>query len=364
MARAQALYGEGILRVRTPAAGLLKGYGVAPYQAGPWYMTFCEDPDDPYRVTQCVYQFVRGDFLWAQHITAYEIRLMKLAHIGHLGYPGVTARAATVAGLGSIGTEIEVQENPWGVVPVYSFSNGNGVSDLFPMLNAQDSLNKAIYNLESSAEYHGFPLLEIRGYAGRTDDNGVPLDIDVSPGSYIKVDERGGVKRLEAADLKQLLDAESRGYMRVAQQGRSPAVLAEYSGLGDSGRVPSFLLEPLKMRLNSKLSGAKHALELLTRDLPLYGLTGAIPLEEYNVDIEIKMPMPSDKIGEAEARAREVDTGAMTGQQAARLRGEDPVQYMREREEELSMKANIEAKAKADNAPKPGAAKSFIRGDQ
>ena len=28
-------------------------------------MTFCEDPDDPYRVTQAVYQFVRGEYRWA-----------------------------------------------------------------------------------------------------------------------------------------------------------------------------------------------------------------------------------------------------------------------------------------------------------
>ena len=33
--RAQALYGEGVLRVCTPQQGVLEGYGVAPYQAGP-----------------------------------------------------------------------------------------------------------------------------------------------------------------------------------------------------------------------------------------------------------------------------------------------------------------------------------------
>lgn len=353
VARAQSLYGEGILRVRTPAKGMLKGYGVAPYQAGPWCMTFCEDPDDPYRVTQCVYQFIRGDWLWAQHITASEIRLLKVAHLGATSWGRSRAAAASLAGVETLGEVTNTTRNPWGVVPIYSFMNGNGASDLFPIINAQDSLNKAIYNLEASAEYHGFPLLEVRGYAGRTDDDGVPMDIDVSPGSYIKVDEKGGLKRLEAADLKQLLDAESRGYLRVAQQGRSPAVLAEYSGLGDSGRVPSFLLEPLKMRLNSKLSGAKHALELLARDLPRYGLSGSLELDEYQVDIEIEMPIPTDKIGEAESRAREVDVGGMTGQQAARLRGEDPAQYLAELEAELSMKATIQEKAKAAFAPKP-----------
>jgi hypothetical protein len=198
----------------------------------------------------------------------------------------------------------------------------------------------------------------VRGYSGRFDADGAPLDLSVGAGSYTLVDEKGGVKRVDAADLKQLLDAESRGYMRVAQQGRSPAVLAEYSGLGDSGRVPGFLLEPLKMRLNSKLSGAKHALELLARDLPRYGLTGAIDLSEHQIDIEIKMPLPTDKIGEAESRAREVDVGSMTGQQAARLRGEDPDQWKRERAEELEMVENAKAKGQIEvekSKPKPAA---------
>lgn len=360
IARAQSLYGEGILRIRTPNLGVVQGYGVAPYQGGPWCMTFCEDPDDPYRVTQAVYQFVRDRWLWAQHITPYEIRLIKVAHLGSIGFGTMSAVAAQPSGLDwlSVGKAVTEVENPWGVVPVYSFSNGNGVSDLFPMLNAQDSLNKAIFNLESAGEYHGFPLLEVRGYSGRFDDDGAPLDLSVGAGAYVMVDEKGGVDRVEAADLKQLLDAESRGYMRVAQQGRSPAVLAEYSGLGDSGRVPGFLLEPLKMRLNSKLSGAKHALELLARDLPRYGLTGAIDLSEFQIDVSITMPLPTDKIGEAESRAREVDVGSMTGQQAARLRGEDPDQWKRERLEELEMVENAKAKGQIEvekAKPKPAA---------
>jgi hypothetical protein len=210
IARAQALYGEGILRIRPLAGGVVKGYGVAPYQEGPWCMTFCEDPNDPYRVTTAIYQFIQGDYLWAQHITPFEIRLIKLAHIGSLGYAGARVGASNLASVDwlAVGKEENRVDNPWGIVPVYSFVNGNGASDLFPMLHAQDSLNKAIFNLESSAEFHGFPLLEVKGYAGRYDaDSGVPLDIEVGAGSYILVDEKGGVKRLESGDLTQLLAA-------------------------------------------------------------------------------------------------------------------------------------------------------------
>lgn len=256
----------------------------------------------------------------------------------------------------TLGKEVESVPNPWGVVPIYSFWNGAGVSDLFPMINAQDTLNKAIYNLEAAAEYHGFPLLEVRGYTGRRDEEGRPIDLDVGPGSYVDVDIEGGIKRLDAAKLADLLAAESRGYLRVAQQGRSPSVLMEYSGLGDSGRVPSFLLEPLKMRLASKKVGAVQPLELLARDLPRYGVAGAIPLEEYDLEIEITMPLPSDKISESEARAREVQAGAMTGQEAARQRGQDPKQYMEERRAELE----LAEEAKAKFAPKPAAPKSPI----
>lgn len=359
VARAQALYGEGILRVRTPGdkPGRLVSYGLSPYAAGPSCMTFCEDPDDPYRVTQAVYLFVKGHFIYAQHYTAEKIALHKVSHIGDKTY----SHAVNLASLGgleflTLGKEEKSVPNPWGVVPIYSIFNGPGVSDLFPMLNAQDSLNKSIYNLEAASEYHGFPLLEVRGYTGRRDDEGRPIDLDVGPGSYVDVDIEGGIKRLDAAKLADLLAAESRGYLRVTQQGRSPAVLMEYSGLGDSGRVPSFLLEPLKMRLASKKGGAIHALELLARDLPRYGVAGAIPLEEYDLEIEISMPLPSDEIGKSEARAREVQAGAMTGQQAARQRGEDPAQYLKEREEELELAEMVKAK----HAPKPPAAPSKI----
>jgi hypothetical protein len=355
VARAQALYGEGILRVRTPGdrPGKLVSYGLSPYQAGPSCMTFCEDPDEPSRVTQAVYLFIQGTHLWAQHMTAEKIDLYRMAQIATPAYGHTVA----MAGLGgaeflSSGKAIKTTPNIWGVVPIYSFFNGPGASDLFPMLNAQDSLNKAIYNLEAAGEYHGFPLLEVRGYAGRL-ENGVPVDLDVGPGSYVLVDEEGGIDRLDAADLGDLLAAEARGYLRVAQQGRSPSVLMEYSGLGDSGRVPSFLLEPLKMRLASKKGGAIKALELLARDLPRYKMEGAIDLAPYDLEIEIEMPLPSDEIGKSEARAREVQAGAMTRQQAARERGEDPAQFMDEWKAELELKNEVTESIKALHAPKP-----------
>lgn len=43
----------------------------------------------------------------------------------------------------------------------------------------------------------------------------------------------------------------------------------------------------------------------------------------------------------------------MTGQQAARERGEDPKQFLAELEEELTMKARSQESMKAEFAPKP-----------
>lgn len=118
-------------------------------------------------------------------------------------------------------------KNPYGVVPIFRFSNSAdeyAISELKNVIHQQNGLNWSVIYTYLAAISDALPIRVLFGAEASLDDDGEPLPILAGPGSILQIPaEQGSVASLPGADLKPFLDMQTENRLEIARASSTPA---------------------------------------------------------------------------------------------------------------------------------------------
>ncbi len=236
----------------------------------------------------------------------------------------------------------EPVENPWRVLPVAVCRNGAlGGSDLTDLMPLQDDLNTGEYDLRAARSFHGFPMLVSND----------PIVGTVGPGKIISGTD---IRRLETADLGQILAANTAILEKIAVIGRSVAV-TQRGGSQQSGEAIKWLMNSLMTKCREKADAladcAENTLQIaarmMARDKTLYALEQPVDgdgkpvpqsaFETVMFTVTITPKTPADENASVVAAAQALGAGVYSQREAlirAGYSGKDAARITKERLEE------------------------------
>lgn len=173
-------------------------------------------------------------------------------------------------------TEIDLQPNPFGVIPVFHFKNKGSCSDLESVIPLQDGINKLLIDMMVAAEFGAFPqryVISGSDTKGLKNEPGAVWDLAAGDG----IGQGTAAGQFEPTQLKNYHEASAQLVSTIGAITRTPKHLF-YQGGGDpSGDALIAMEAPLIKKAQDRIdrfvpewrAAARFILQLLGLDVPL-----------------------------------------------------------------------------------------------